>query len=66
MLYVLDPSGNTSHFIWKNDEEVTMWTRPAGQKDGFYTLKDRTREIQAGGSQTNAREWSQYVLGGTL
>jgi hypothetical protein len=43
--YVLDPSGHTSHFIWKNDEEVTMWTRPKGSVSGFYTLKDRSREV---------------------
>ena len=44
-LYVLDPSGHTSHFIWKNDEEVTMWTKPAGQPNGFYTFTDRTRKV---------------------
>jgi len=43
--FVLDPSGRTSHFIWKNDEEITMWTRPKGASSGFYTLKDQTREI---------------------
>ena len=44
--YVLDPSGFTSHFIWKNDEEVTMWTRPAGMPEAFYTFRDRTRHVE--------------------
>ncbi len=44
-VYVLDPSGYTSHFIWKNDEEVTMWTRPKGRPSAFYTFKDRTNTI---------------------
>ncbi|TWT93609.1 hypothetical protein [Neorhodopirellula pilleata] len=44
-LYVLDPSGRTSHFIWKNDEELTMWTKPAGQVEAFYTFRDKTREV---------------------
>ena len=44
--YVLDPSGHTSHFIWKNDREVTMWTRPAGRPAGFYRFGDQTRRVQ--------------------
>lgn len=43
--YVLDPSGFTSHFIWKNDEESTMWTKPVGEKNGFFVFKDKTREV---------------------
>ncbi|TWT93302.1 hypothetical protein [Stieleria varia] len=46
-LYELDPSGYTSHFIWKDDEQVTMWTRPEGQKNGFYVFTDRTDEVAA-------------------
>lgn len=45
--YVLDPSGYTSHFIWKDDDESTMWTRPAGKKSGFYKFTDHTREVVA-------------------
>ena len=47
--YVLDPSGYTSHFIWKNDRQSTMWTRPAGQKSGFYVFNDKTRKVNAVG-----------------
>lgn len=43
--YVLDPSGFTSHFIWKDDDEVTMWTKPAGQGAGFYKFTDKTRMV---------------------
>ncbi|MCG8649292.1 MAG: hypothetical protein MI861_05640 [Pirellulales bacterium] len=43
--YVLDPSGYTSHFIWKNDKQVTMWTKPAGRKAGFYQFTDQTRQV---------------------
>ena len=45
--YVLDPSGYTSHFIWKNDRVATMWTRPAGQQAGFYNFTDQTDEVVA-------------------
>ncbi len=44
--YVLDPSGYTSHFIWKNASEATMWTRPAGEKSGFYVFTDKTRKVE--------------------
>ncbi|SRR6056297_128821 len=40
-LHVVDPSGYTSHFIWKNDQQLTMWTRPAGRPSGFYEITDR-------------------------
>ncbi|MDA8698268.1 hypothetical protein N9M41_07295 [Rhodopirellula sp.] len=43
--YILDPSGYTSHFIWKNDDQVTMWTRPQGQPNGFYEFTDRTTKV---------------------
>ncbi|MGB7347244.1 MAG: hypothetical protein WBD20_23680 [Pirellulaceae bacterium] len=43
--YILDPSGFTSHFIWKDDDEVTMWTKPDGQKNGFYKFTDKTRQV---------------------
>ncbi len=43
--YVLDPSGFTSHFIWKDDDQVTMWTKPAGEQAGFYKFTDQTRTV---------------------
>ena len=43
--FVLDPSGFTSHFIWKNDHQVTMWTKPEGNQAGFYQFTDKTREV---------------------
>ncbi|TWU66069.1 hypothetical protein [Crateriforma conspicua] len=44
-LYELDPSGKTSHFIWKDDEVVTMWTRPIGMPAGFYDFVDHTDKV---------------------
>ena len=48
-LFVLDPSGYTSHFIWNGDDAVTMWTKPAGQKAGFYDFTDQTDKVTAVG-----------------
>ncbi|WP_182867617.1 hypothetical protein [Stieleria mannarensis] len=44
--YVLDPSGYTSHFIWKGSDAVTMWTKPAGQRAGFYEFVDKTDQVR--------------------
>ncbi|MEM6363110.1 MAG: hypothetical protein AAF745_01695 [Planctomycetota bacterium] len=41
----LDPSGHTSHFIWKDDQTLTMWTRPDGRADGFYDFVDQADGI---------------------
>lgn len=49
-LFVLDPSGYTSHFIWDDSQHVTMWTRPAGQRDGFYQIQDRTGTVATVGA----------------
>jgi hypothetical protein len=43
--YVLDPSGRTSHFIWKDDEHILAWTEPAGEPPGYYLFRDRAREV---------------------
>jgi len=47
---ILDPSGHTSHFIWRDPEHILAWTRPAGLPDGFYLFRDRTTEIQPVGA----------------
>jgi len=45
-LYVLDPSGETSHFIWRDPQHVLAWTQPKGMQPGFYLFKDRTSEFE--------------------
>lgn len=50
-LYVLDPSGYTSHFIWDDPQHVTMWTRPTGRSDGFYQIQDHTGQIRPVGEK---------------
>jgi hypothetical protein len=43
--YILDPSGFTSHFIWRDTESICMWTQPVSDVPGFYLFKDQTTEI---------------------
>ena len=44
-LFELDPSGNTSHFIWRDPQHICAWTRPAGKKAAFYLFQDKTRKV---------------------
>lgn len=44
--YILDPSGNTSHFIWRDPQHICAWTQPEGRLAAFYLFKDQTDEIQ--------------------
>jgi hypothetical protein len=37
---VVDPSGRTSHFIWRDPKHICAWTRPAGKPSGFYVFED--------------------------
>ena len=43
--YILDPSGHTSHFIWRDPQHVCAWTKPHGKKAAFYLFKDRSDDI---------------------
>ncbi len=44
--YVIDPSGFTSHFIWRDPQHICAWTKPEGKKAAFYLFKDQTDEIE--------------------
>ena len=68
--YIIDPSGYTSHFVWRDASHITAWTRPEGQKDAFYLLEDKTAkftivgegDMPVNGHNTyltvgNGREW---------
>lgn len=43
--FIIDPSGYTSHFVWRDPRHITAWTRPEGQKDAFYLLEDKTAKF---------------------
>lgn len=38
---VVDPSGYTSHFIWKDAHHILAYTRPDGKRVGFYLFDER-------------------------
>jgi hypothetical protein len=45
-LYVLDPHGRTSHFIWKDARHVTAWAWHPSHGNKFYTYRDKTDQVE--------------------
>lgn len=41
-LYVADPSGFSSHFVWRDPNHIFVWTKPIGKRAGFWLLEDQT------------------------
>ncbi|QDU54018.1 hypothetical protein [Aeoliella mucimassa] len=64
-LYVLDPSGNTSHFIWRDPQHVCMWTHPTGRRAGYYVFEDKTSNISQVGEGLLTQNGHNTYLPGT-
>jgi hypothetical protein len=67
-LFVVDPSGATSHFDWRDPQHILIFTDPGGKKDSgrrFYMFRDRDRMIDVLGKDvmTNNGHCS-YLPGG--
>lgn len=45
-LYVLDPLGRTSHFIWRDPGHVAAWAFHPSRGDRFYLFKDKTDQVE--------------------
>ena len=64
-VYLLDPSGNTSHFIWKDPNHITAWTRPLGKDFGFWEYQDKSTEIKQIGKDIMSQNGHNTYLPGT-
>ena len=64
-VYLLDPSGKTSHFIWKDTFRITAWTTPSGHPKGFYEFEDRSENFRAVGSKVMTQNGHNTFLPGT-
>ncbi len=49
-LYVLDPHGKTSHFIWRDPEHILAWAHHPSQGNKFYLYRDRTDKVESVGA----------------
>lgn len=43
--YIIDPSGYTSHFVWRDPTHICAYTKPANMPQSFYILEDKTGKI---------------------
>ena len=39
---IVDPSGYTSHFIWRDPKHILAWSRHESHGDAFYLYEDKT------------------------
>lgn len=45
-LYVLDPYGDTSHFIWRDPQHVLAWAGHPSHGKKFYLYTDQTDQVE--------------------
>jgi len=45
-LYVVDPYGETSHFIWRDDQHIAAWARHPSHGDAFYLYRDKSDHVE--------------------
>jgi hypothetical protein len=50
--YVLDPYGDTSHFIWRDPEHVLAWASHPSHGNKFYLYEDRTEKVEVVAPET--------------
>ena len=48
-LYVVDPYGQTSHFIWRDPTHILAWARHPLAGDKFYLYEDRSDKVEVVG-----------------
>jgi hypothetical protein len=45
-LCIVDGSGSTSHFIWRDPQHLLAWTKPTGKQPGFYLFRDQSDSVE--------------------
>ena len=63
-LYVLDPLGRTSHFVWRDPQHVFAWAFHPSHGERFYLFKDKTREVAVVGKDKMDRNGHNTYLPG--
>jgi hypothetical protein len=48
-LFVLDPHGRTSHFIWRDPKHVLAWAWHPSHGERFYLYRDRSEQVEVVG-----------------
>jgi hypothetical protein len=48
-LYIADPYGGTSHFIWRDPQHILAWAKHPSHGEKFYLYKDKTEQVEVVG-----------------
>lgn len=64
-LYVLDPLGRTSHFVWRDPQHVFAWAYHPSHGDRFYLFRDKTREVEVVGKDKMPQNGHNTYVPGT-
>lgn len=64
-LFVLDPHGKTSHFIWRDPRHVLAWAWHPSHGERFYLYRDRSDRVEVvGESVMTVNGHCTYLPGG--
>jgi hypothetical protein len=65
-LYVLNPHGMTSHFIWRDPEHILAWAYHPSGGTHFYLFRDKSEEVAVVGRDVLVEDGHcNYLAGGT-
>lgn len=45
-LFIVDPYGGTSHFIWRDPQHIAAWAWNPLREERFYLFKDKTEQVE--------------------
>jgi hypothetical protein len=54
-LYVVDPYGGTSHFVWRDPRHILAWAKHPSHGEKFYLYKDKSADVEVVGKDVMTR-----------
>jgi hypothetical protein len=54
-LYVVDPHGGTSHFVWRDLRHILAWARHPSHGERFYVYRDKSEQVEVIGKDVMTR-----------
>jgi hypothetical protein len=64
-LYVIDPWGDTSHFVWRDPKHVFAWAWHPSHQQRFYLYEDETENVSVVGPNTMTVNGHNTYIPGT-
>ncbi len=50
-LYVVDPYGKTSHFVWRDSKSICAWAWHPSHQEKFYVYQDKSTNVEVVGPE---------------